>query len=72
MDAQALELGCNAQLKAVLVDPGAVSNATTVVNRTTNILSTKTLEVTVKVIPLGYLKTINITLTFVNPALLAA
>jgi hypothetical protein len=72
VDAQALEGGCNAQLKAVLVDPGAVSSAFTTVNRTTNILSTKTLYVTVSVIPLGYLKTIDVTITFLNPALLAA
>lgn len=72
VDAQALELGCNAQLKAVLVDPGAVSSATTVVDRTTNILSTKTLNVTVLVVPLGYLKAINVILSFSNPALLAA
>lgn len=72
VDAQALEMGCDAQLKAVLIDPGAVSDAFTVVNRTTNILSTKTLYVTLSVIPLGYLKTVDVTLTFLNPALLAA
>lgn len=72
VDAQALEGGCNAQLRAGLIDPGAVSDAFCTVNRTTNILSTKTLYVTVSVIPLGYLKTIDVTITFLNPALLAA
>lgn len=69
VDAQALEMGCNAQLKNVLIDPGAVSNAVTVVNRTTNILSVKTLYATLKVTPLGYLKSIDVSLSFTNPAL---
>jgi hypothetical protein len=72
IDAQALEGGCNAQLRAGLVDPGSVSSASCVVNRTTNILSTKTLYVSVNVVPLGYFKTISVTIGFQNPALLAS
>ena len=72
VDAQALEGGCNAQLKAGLIDTGEVSDAFCVVNRTTNILSTRTLKVTISVIPLGYMKQIDMTLTFLNPALLQA
>lgn len=68
-DARALESGNNTALKDALITPGNVSDATTIVSRTDNISSTKTLTVTVKLLPLGYLKTINITMTFTNPAL---
>lgn len=72
-DATALETGCNRQLATAFSlapgSTGAVSSATTKVDRTTNILSTATLNVTISIVPLGYLKTINVTLTFLNPAL---
>jgi Protein of unknown function (DUF2586) len=67
-DALGLQYGCNAQLANGLTNAGAVSSATCVVSQTDLILSTATLTVTVSVVPLGYLKTINVTITFVNPA----
>jgi hypothetical protein len=68
-DARALESGSDSALAAGLVNTGDVSDATTTVSRVDNISSTKTLTVTVSLLPLGYIKTINETLTFVNPAL---
>lgn len=72
-DASALETGCNRQLATGLNispgAPGAVSSASTKVDRSTNILSTQQLNVTISIVPLAYLKTINVTLTFLNPAL---
>jgi hypothetical protein len=66
-DAQTLQQGANAWLANGLGN--AVSSVQCVVSRSDNILSTNTLTVVVQVIPLGYLKTINVTITFVNPAL---
>lgn len=68
-DARALESGCDSALNRSLVDTGNVSFVQTIVSRTDNILTTKTLTVTVKILPLGYLKTIELTITFFNPAL---
>jgi hypothetical protein len=68
-DARALESGSDAELAAGLVNTGDVSDATTVVSRIDNISVTKTLTVTCMILPLGYIKTINETLTFTNPAL---
>ena len=48
-----------------------VSSVYVKVNRTNNILSSKTLLATVGIIPLGYIQTINVTMTLVNPALVA-
>lgn len=67
-DANTLQQGCNAALSNGLGN--AVSAATCIVSLTDNILATSTITVTIQVIPLGYLKTINITIEFVNPALL--
>ena len=69
-DAQTLQDGCNAQLAIGLTNASAVSSATCVVSRTDNILSTATLTVTISIVPLGYIKAINVTLTFVNPAII--
>lgn len=68
-DARALESGNDAKLSQGLVAPGDASSIQTIVSRTDNISSTKTLTVTVKVLPLGYLEYITITMTFTNPAL---
>jgi hypothetical protein len=50
---------------------GDVSAAACVVATNDNILSTATLTVTGEIVPLGYLKAINITLLFLNPAVVA-
>ncbi len=70
-DARALESGNDAVLAAALVATGDMSQRDqyTVVSREDNIATTKTLTVTVGLLPLGYLKTINVTMTYVNPAL---
>jgi hypothetical protein len=54
------------------VQPGHGSAVTVQTNRTDNILSTQTLRVSGRCRPLGYAKTINLTLGFTNPALVAA
>lgn len=71
-DARALESGNNAALKSSLVNPGEVSDAQTIVSRNDNISSTKTLTVTVKVLPAAYIEQVSVTMTFTNPALAAA
>ncbi len=68
-DARSLEAGCDAKLNQGLVAPGDASSVQTVLNRNDNISSTKTLTVTVKILPVGYVETVNCTLTFTNPAL---
>lgn len=66
-DALAIESGCNSKLNAGVVNNGQASAAQCVVSRVDDISVTKTLTVTVSVIPLGYIKTVSATLTFVNP-----
>lgn len=68
-DARALESGCDTLLEQGLVANGNASAIQTIVSRTDNISSTKTLTVTITVLPLGYLKSISLTLSFVNPAI---
>lgn len=68
-DRNRLQSGCQAQLNNVLVSPGKVSDATCTVSATDNILSTSTLTVMIGVIPLGYLKSVDVAITFLNPAI---
>jgi hypothetical protein len=73
-DANKLQSGCNAKLTAGLsgkVSPpaGSTPNPSTIVDQTTNILSTQQLNVTISIVPLAYPKIIQVTLTFLNPAL---
>ena len=67
-DAQAIEMSGTATLRNALLAPGAVSDVFATVSRTDNILATSTITTTVSVIPLGYVKSINTQITFVNPA----
>jgi hypothetical protein len=69
VDAQQLEGQLNAQLLNGLTNPGAVTSATVSVSRTDNILATSTITAIVSVIPLGYIKAVNVTLRFLNPAI---
>jgi hypothetical protein len=71
-DAQQIEAKVNAALTAVLVATGQASGSSIVIDRDANIISTQTLLVTVRVVPLGYAKFINVTIGFENPALAAA
>jgi Protein of unknown function (DUF2586) len=67
-DALRLQNECNGLLLNQLTNPGAVSSATVTVSQTDNILSTASLTVSGQIVPLGYLKAINVTLSFLNPA----
>lgn len=69
-DALALESGNDSALNAGLVDTGDLSpgGATTILSRSDNISATKTLTVTVELLPLAYIKTVPVTMTFTNPA----
>lgn len=68
-DARALETGCTAKLDQALTNNGDITSAETIVSRADNISATKTLTVTVKILPVGYIETVNVTMTFTNPAL---
>ena len=59
----------SAALQAVLVSVGDAVAASVAVDRTNNVLSSKQINVTVKVTPNGYAKTISLTISFNNPAL---
>lgn len=63
-----LQNGCQAILNNNLVNNGATSAAICVVSGTDNILSTATLTVSIQVVPLGYVKAVNVTISFLNPA----
>jgi hypothetical protein len=67
-DRNRIQAGANAVLANGLVQPGAVSAAFVVVSPSDNILSTATLTVTLSVVPLGYIKAVNLTIQFLNPA----
>lgn len=67
-DAQNLQQQMNAILYSQLVTTNAASAASCQINTSNNILTSAQLIVTVKVTPLGYIKSVAITLTFVNPA----
>lgn len=66
-DALAIESGCNTNLNSGLVNNGQASAASCVVSRVDDLSVTKTLTVTISIIPLGYIKSVNCTLTFLNP-----
>ncbi len=68
-DAQAIEAQTFSALAAGLVNPGDASSASVVVNRSANILSSQTLPVSVRIVPLGYASTISVDIGFQNPAI---
>ena len=68
LDATDIQTRANAELANVLTNAGAVSSATCVVSLTDSILQTATLSVTFSIQPLGYLQTIDVTITFTNVA----
>lgn len=64
-DAQKIEQGCNAALKASVIAPGNVTDAKCTVSRTDNLsIPGATFHVQVAVLPLGYLKDIAVNLFF--------
>lgn len=70
--AREMEAGAEAALRSLLGAKPKASGWSVVVSRTDNILSTSTINVTARIIPLGYPETIEIELGFVNPALLTS
>ena len=64
-----IEAGINARLKAVLGSAPKASGWSGVVRRNDNILSTKTIHVDTRIVPLAYPETIVETIGFTNPAL---
>ncbi len=68
-DARVIEAYCDSGLRAALTQPGDASDVSVTVSRTANVLSTQTLPVSVRVLPLGYAKWITVDIGFSNPAL---
>lgn len=68
-EAREIEAGARAAMSAAIMDVPKASAVAFVLNRTDNILSTKTLAGQARVTPLGYPETINATVGFTNPAL---
>lgn len=70
-EALAIEKQIEGKLETALIDTNNASAVAVTVNRTTNILSTEELLVSVRVIPKGYLKTISADVGLLNPVLQA-
>lgn len=66
-DARAIETASDQKLNDALVATNNASGVTTTLSRVDNISVTKTLTVTIEILPKGYIKTVAITMTFVNP-----
>jgi hypothetical protein len=71
-DAQAIEKAIESDLRGVLTQPQLASDVSVVVDRTVNILTTKTLRVTHRIVPFGYVKQLEGNIGFNNPALTLA
>lgn len=71
-DAQRIEGYVKGQLEAALVGPGQVSAVDVVLDRASNVLSSRSTTLIVRVRPLGYLKWIEVRIGFENPALIPA
>lgn len=70
-DASRIETRVTQQLKLALGQQPMVSEVTYVLNRTDNLLSTRTLNTQLRIVPLGYPETILEEDGFINPALAA-
>ena len=68
-EALEMESGARGALKAVLAPKKKASGWTVAISRTDNLLSTKTLTGSARVVPLAYPEAIEIDLGFLNPAL---
>lgn len=64
VDAVRIESRVEAQVRAGVVNPGDATSVSAQVNRATDVLATSSLEVTVRVRPLGYAKDITIDIGF--------
>ncbi|HXI26911.1 MAG TPA: DUF2586 family protein [Vicinamibacterales bacterium] len=73
-EATAIEGIVRSQLEAVLVstpDGGDATKVTVTISRTQNLLSTRTMPVTIAIVPKGYAENIPILIGLINPALAA-
>lgn len=68
-DALEIEAGARAALRSVLLAKPKASDIQFALSRTDNLLSTKTMTGTARVVPLAYPEFINLELGFLNPAL---
>jgi hypothetical protein len=68
-DHQEIQGGFQAALDAVMLADPMVSGVTAAVSKSDNLLSTRTLTVDFRLIPLAFPDTINVTAAFTNPAL---
>lgn len=72
IEAVAIEARVQAALAQALVAPGHASAVSCVVDRTVNLVTTKTLKLKLRIRPKGYVKTIEVEIGFDNVKLLAA
>jgi hypothetical protein len=68
-EAQRFEADVNSQLRAGIVAPGMASSARVVMSRTANLLAGASAPVTVRLVPDAYLKHIDTSMGFSNPAI---
>jgi hypothetical protein len=68
-DALAIESYVRAIVDQAVLQPGYVTDVAVLVDRTINMLSTNKLGAKIRIIPLGYMKTIEAEIGFTNPAL---
>jgi hypothetical protein len=68
-EALEIELGARAAMANELLAKPKASDVQFVLNRTDNVLSTKTLNGEARIVPLGYPEFIAVTIGFINPAL---
>lgn len=71
-DAQRIEGYVQGILEAGLIAPGHASGVQVRIDRDSNILSTRTATITVRVRPLGYLSWLGVDIGFVNPKLVVS
>lgn len=72
IDARYVEQAVDSAVRAAVIQPGYASDCQITVNRSTNILSTGNLPVTVRITPVGYTRQISLDIGFTNPALQTA
>lgn len=66
--ATSIENQVNSALASAVIAPGAAVSSSVVIDRTNNVLSTKNMNETVRVLPFGYARTIAVNIGFQNPS----
>jgi hypothetical protein len=72
LDAKAIESDVESQLRTGIISPGNASAVVVKVIRNNNILSSQTLALTIRVIPMGYARFISVDIGLYNPSLTPA